>query len=382
MLVSAATNVPRIDFNPATLMPRGLLIEGLRTNLLLRSQEAEHSYWNCTTGLVVTANQIAAPDGTTTADKMAYSGTGTTYYWQVNVPGLTGYHCFSIYVKAGTCNFALVKLQRWGTEYHAVIVNLTTGVVTQRSTNGAGASARDAVENVGNGWWRVSVVADATGQTNIVPTVSPMLSGTDTLTAFGDPTTGGGSTFIYVWGAQLEQDVSATSYIPTTTVAVSVGRDDVVMTGTGFSSWWNNAAGTMVWEGEVIDADTTFGNVLWMVSDGSGSNRNLGFVGQARSIGWYCNGTAGGEAAIVDAAVMSPRVPFKQAAAYALNDGAACINGGTVGTDTSFELPVGLNQLQIGYNYGGSTTPLKGWVRKLTYYPTRKTNSELQALST
>jgi len=37
LIQSAATNVPRFDYDPVTLAPRGLLIEGQRTNLMLNS---------------------------------------------------------------------------------------------------------------------------------------------------------------------------------------------------------------------------------------------------------------------------------------------------------------------------------------------------------
>jgi len=44
-LQMAGTNVPRLDYNPSTLQPQGLLIEEARTNLLLRSEEFNTSPW-------------------------------------------------------------------------------------------------------------------------------------------------------------------------------------------------------------------------------------------------------------------------------------------------------------------------------------------------
>ena len=60
-------NLPRFDYDPATLAPRGLLIEEQRTNLLLRSEEFDNASW-AKTNATITVNATTAPDGTTTAD--------------------------------------------------------------------------------------------------------------------------------------------------------------------------------------------------------------------------------------------------------------------------------------------------------------------------
>ncbi len=48
------------------------LIEKVRTNLVLQSQTFDNASWNKTTDgqVTITANAAAAPDGTTTAEKM------------------------------------------------------------------------------------------------------------------------------------------------------------------------------------------------------------------------------------------------------------------------------------------------------------------------
>jgi hypothetical protein len=52
-------------------------------------------------------------------------------------------------------------------------------------------------------------------------------------------------TSIYVAGAQIEEGTFATSFIPTTTAAVTRGGDFATITGPNFSSWYNPLEGTL-----------------------------------------------------------------------------------------------------------------------------------------
>ena len=69
----------------------------------------------------------------------------------------------------------------------------------------------------------------------------------------------------------------------------------------------------------------------------------------------------------------------KQAAAYAFNNFASVVNGGTVGTDTSGSVPV-VTRFQIGADSSGIQN--NGTIKKIAYYPRRLTNSEIQSLTT
>ena len=68
----------------------------------------------------------------------------------------------------------------------------------------------------------------------------------------------------------------------------------------------------------------------------------------------------------------------KFAGAYATDNFAAVINGGTVGTDTSGTVP-SVDRLSIGGLNGFSQ--IAGHIRSIRYYPTRLTNAQLQALT-
>ena len=62
---------------------------------------------------------------------------------------------------------------------------------------------------------------------------------------FGDFEAGPTGDLYYIWGAQVEAGAFATSYIPTTTLAVLRNADDVTMSGTNFTSWYNASEGSL-----------------------------------------------------------------------------------------------------------------------------------------
>jgi hypothetical protein len=70
----------------------------------------------------------------------------------------------------------------------------------------------------------------------------------------------------------------------------------------------------------------------------------------------------------------------KIAYAYRTNDFAGCANGGTVLTDTSGTLP-SPDRIGIGCQNANGGNSLTGYMRAFTYYPSRLTNAQLQALT-
>ena len=106
-------------------------------------------------------------------------------------------YTFNAYVKAAERSWCVVQLQAACFAY----VNLTTGAVG--TTSG---SPTVAVASVGNGWYRVSVTASATGTS----------SSTTVYAATGDGTvsyTGDGTSGIYIFGAQLSDSASVDPYV-------------------------------------------------------------------------------------------------------------------------------------------------------------------------
>jgi hypothetical protein len=188
------------------------LIEKVRTNIVLYSEQFDNAYWTKSQA-TITANATTAPDGTLTAEKFI-EGSGSVAPECSRTPIATSNSIFtlSVFAKASERNFLIIN-NNDGTGSFRVWFNLTTGVI---GTTDAGVTAF--IENVGNGWFRcgvarqITVFASATSAFQI-----GSADGVDTYT--GDGTSG-----IFIWGAQMElSDFGPTDYIATTTAAVSVG---------------------------------------------------------------------------------------------------------------------------------------------------------------
>ena len=195
----------RIDFSRgsnAWFVDSDGLVKKSPHNLSLYSED--FTQWNANAG-VVTANQIAAPDGSLTADLLADNGTTGNHRFSRLINGNTiGETMFaSIYVKATSDNTNI--LWREDKEDGLFVgFNPTTGQIT---------SGTGTAEDVGNGWYRLTITGALASQTVWSPEIR----------FIGTPAS------VYVWGAQLSQHYVLpvdNPYLKTTGSAVYAARLD------------------------------------------------------------------------------------------------------------------------------------------------------------
>jgi len=185
----------------ATRVASNGLIEKVRTNLVLQSQAFNTTAnWPTNASPTITANTTVAPDGTTTADTIAATGSFSGVYQSpVNVSNGVE-HSWSVYIKNISSASNIFLGIASNPSNASLNYNATSGTIT---SSGAGLVASSAT-NVGNGWYRLSGTYVTTGTTNDF-----VIYGMGTMS-------------FAVWGAQLETGVT-TDYIATTSAAVSVG---------------------------------------------------------------------------------------------------------------------------------------------------------------
>jgi hypothetical protein len=369
---TAAYYGPRFDYDPVTLAPRGLLIEEQRTNLLLYSEQLDNAIWSLQRA-TITANATASPDGTVTADRLvdnAVSGTHRVFQTVVKATSALAY-TGSVYLKAGTLGFATIRLSGTGEITNAAVgINLSTGELSAVATGGFTAASAS-VSNAGNGWWRVQLV----GTTDITASIN-LFIGTATSLTTASSYVGDGNGSIFVWGAQLEQASFATSYIPTVASQVTRSADVASMTGTNFSSWYNQS------EGSFVVNVNTFGSgsnrFALGVSDGFNSERIVMFATTASAFRYI---VTDGNVAQADITLggMNVNVVNKIACAYQANSFNSALNGTLGSEDTAGTLPTP-NKLFIGLDATGSS-PINGHIRSIAYYNTRLPNATLVSLT-
>lgn len=165
-----------------------------------------------------TSNIAMAPDGTYTADRLAETGTtapGSPYFYATQTrPATATTLTFSTYVKAQQRTFANIRFDDGaGTNTCTVSVNLTTGELGTIDRAGTTSNATARADDVGNGWWRVSMTCTWTTITNCRVFIRPSLSlGTDAAALGYTPDTSQGLLF---WGCQLVEADSPLAYQPT-----------------------------------------------------------------------------------------------------------------------------------------------------------------------
>ena len=359
VIQSAATNVARFDHSPVTEESLGLLVEEARTNLVTYSQEFDNAAWSKINGATVTANTATAPDGTLTADSIIPTVTSSSYI--VQSPSVTSGTVYNVswYVKAGALLSVRVGIgNAFGDT--SMVVNLSTGQVT---TAPSGAYSYSAI-NAGNGWWRIGFTKASSG-TGVGGVYCAPLG------------TANGADGIYAWGAQLEAGYFSTSYIPTTTATVTRAADVVQITGTNFSSWYNQSEGTLAVEAPnglgALGPSSNFtylgistGALQQSLSSGNGIKYGSGSPGNYTRVFVV----AGGITAFDNNSLSNPS---KVAIAYK-QDNFAIARAGTLALDTSGNVPSGMDTLTLR---GFMTTSYK----RLAYWPTRLSDATLQAIT-
>lgn len=375
ILVTAGIDVARLTYNPSTLAAQGLLIEEQRTNLLTYSELFDNAVWVKTNAnITVSANTTVAPDGTSNADTATIStgGTDSRLNQGVAVANNSTSYTLTFYLKRvaaeAETRFDLRFAGGSSTLNYACCLNWSN--LTINSVPGGSTPSGTSVTSVNNGWYRVSVTGanNSTGNTTCNCSLYPSTSSTGTVISSGS---------VFLWGAQLEAGAFPTSYIPTTSAQVTRAADSASMTGTNFSSWYNATEGSIY--SEVVSAPVS--NIVqqvYYISDNSSNNAM--FLRRTTSATPSAAVVVGGVAqADVNSGTAAASSTYKFGFAYKVNDFAASLNAGAVGTDTSGTIPV-VNQINLGSAFGTSQF-LNGSIKKFVFYPRRLSNSELQALT-
>ena len=378
----AGVNEPRFDHDPVTGESLGLLVEEQRSNLLLRSEEFNSTSWSKDFSRIATnTTETTAPDGSNNAEKLIENTSNSQHIVYQSRTGSNETVVFSVFCKSAERTSVLLQLSNSVDSTVNVIFNLFLGTVTSISPSNADYTNNSAsIIPYPNGWYRciITTTKGSVNTTNI-PTISTVAGGVGSYQ--GDGTSG-----IYIWGAQVEQGTFPTSYIPTQASIRTRAADNARITGSNFSSWYRQDEGTFFGHisqqpGQNIEG-VSYRHLL-MASPNASTNSSVGlFVSGFNRYSLQVRNNSANQAVIETGTHSFATGRF--CGAYRANDFAISANGGAPAADTSGEAPTTDPpvQLSIGGIFNATALgKLNGTIRRLTYYPKRLPNSQLQALT-
>jgi len=365
---------PRWDYDPETLALRGLLIEEARTNLAFPSTnwKANATASNSVEGVV--QNVGVSPSGAN--DAMAFiPGAFNALHWQYSTftGAVNTTYTLSVFAKAAGLNFFWIRLDNTGfagVEQWASF-NLSTGAIDSQS----GTSAR--IQSVGNGWYRCAVTAtsNATAGATYVAELAPMPVGGFITSNVGNNVSG-----TWVWGGQIEQGAFVTSYIPTTSAAVTRAVDVATLPTTG--GWFNASAGTAGVEFQSVNPGSAGGQGgIMRLDDGGTSNFMTVFATSgAGAITFY--GLIGGVAQI-DNTLGATVSGTPQRIAYNYGGGLwRYAMGGAVASGSGSATPFSATRVIFGGSSVDTTAwKLNGHLRAFRYWSRALSDAEMQQIT-
>jgi hypothetical protein len=178
------------------------LVEVTPWNLVQYSEQFDNAYW-VKTNTTVVANSAISPNGTTTAELVYPTTTGSNRLLEKSFTISTNTeYTGTWYLKASGLSWVAVdhidgNVGAW--------FNLSTGTI---GTISSGSTA--SIESVGNGWYRCRVSKTSTGSTTGYHDIR-LVDGDNVISVTANGTNG-----VLVWGAQLNIGSTAKPYFPTT----------------------------------------------------------------------------------------------------------------------------------------------------------------------
>ena len=336
------------------------LFEPQSTNLITQSELFSDASWVKINSSV--ASGFASPSGNTNAYKLIASVSNTDHRTRtapIATAAVGTAVTFSIYIKPQEIT-KIALVDNW-TNLSYGVVNLTTNSVIEE------AQGTTSVTEILNGFRRVSFTYQ-TANINTLPAVylldDAYTSGNPTSYTFASDGTSG----VYIWGAQLEQQSYATSYIPTTGSTVTRNQD--VCTNGGSLASINSTEGVLYAEIARSEEENLYR--LLGIDDGTSNNYvKMGFE-NSRGAFWIRAVINGVTSISSDNALTSnPNEFYKIAIRYQSGNSAIYINGTSVlTTTTTFSsgnfTALDFNHWNNSLNFFGKTKAVAVWKEALS----------------
>lgn len=353
--VISATNTPRIDYSTGA---KAFLLEPQSTNLIPYSEDFSNAYW-IKSGVTLTSNNAISPDGSLNASLLKGDGVTSFPRVQSTVSG-SGQISFSVFVKKELSDEVTIYISGTGIGgggETSSVFKYTFSTDSLSIVSGGGVDSSEST-SFPNDWVRLTL--------NYTTTT---ITGLRIYSQYASASTDG----VYIWGAQLEQQSYATSYIPTSGASATRNQELCV----DATPVINSEEGVLYAEISALANDGTYRE--FGLSDGTSSNRVLiSYTSTTNQIRVNFNGSGGTSLYYTAYDIKDFN---KIAAKWKENDFALWVNGVEVATDTSgasFSTNT-LNSLNFNSGYGGDN--FFGNTKDLKVYPKALADVQLEALT-
>ena len=362
LLETVTANFAGIDFKDN--VNGALLLEPQSTNLFTYSEDFNAVSWGKGETLV-SSNQIIAPDGTLSADKLIATSNSSTLHHvsdSITVPSTTE-TIFSVFAKKGEYDFLQLRLNSGSND--SAFFDLNLGIVGVK-----GANVTQTMVDYGNGWYKCSISKVMAGSYQFRVIVN---QSNDFNAYIGDDVSG-----IYIWGAEVKQESYNTSYIKTTGAIATRLADTASKTGLG--SYINSTEGVLYFSAKALANNLTFRFIS--LSDGTTAN--------CVQVYWR---TSSNQLvfAYIKNSVITSNITYtlsditqlnKYAVKWKENDFALWINGVEVAVNSNGGVLTSSILNRLAFDNGSGSSVFYSETKDLRVYNTALTDLELQTLTT
>ena len=359
LIKTASENEPRFDHDPDTLESLGLLLEEPRTNIAeYGTIVGDSNGWYNRPAFNTSINNTISPDGTQNA----------TLITNLNAESDPDLYSFEQYAIGSDKTLT-----------HSIYVKSPDAFNVGREINFRGKRTVGTASSWGQKfiltaeWQRITITHTYQSDN----TQGRAYIGSDPNTT--DPA--GAATGCLFWGLQVEAGSFATSFIPTSGSTVTRAVDQAYILGDNVPLGSGVDEYSIYVRGRLLTTTNYSGISRGLVGMGSSTNNRIRIPhNNAGFVEVYSGGTLQASLTTSDIGTTERQI----ALAVKKDDFAMSMDGGTVQTDTSGDIPSSIDTIGLGqssYDAPPVTYPSTCYIRDFRIYPKRLTNAQLQLIT-
>lgn len=365
------TNLPRIDYTDGV---GSWLFEPQSTNLVTYSEDFSQSYWR-KDKITVTDNSIISPSGQLDASliqETVYTSGIPSLDLLSSITLSAGTYTYTFYVKNNNGRYLGIN---FGSNAERIRTNFDFNTNTFKTLIFNGTTTGSASFTALGDYYRISITATFPSSTAADIVLMPLATDTYPFYVFQNSD----NRSFYLWGAQVEAQSFATSYIPTSGSTVTRLQDTAF--GAGSSDLINSTEGVLYAEIAALSDDLT--NKQISLNNGTTDDRiQLYYSSSSNQISVFYKSQSGATAFILNHTLSDITQFNKVAFKWKQNDFALWSNGVEVATQTSGVTSIANTLTKLDFTQFNGSADFFGKTKCLAVFKEALTDEELTCLTT